>query len=498
MKRVLCVWLPDFPIQRLNNELPEAKSAACVLYVESGNCAQVVIASGEAKRHGVRAGMPLAEAQALIESALFLPHDADADSRELRNLAGLCDHYSPSVGLELSGEAHCLVLDISGCGHLFGGESGLARQLVIDLAERSYFAHVAAAKTIGAAWAIARYGHCTGSDRRLRSLPVEALRIPDRLVTQLREFDLRYVGQLSALPEDSLPSRFGSVLNERLGQLYGRREELIVPVPRPEPIRETWTTEEPISAAQAIQYVCPDLLAKILDTLSSRGQGLLKLTLRLESESKEPASLDIRLARAVNSLPHVLKLLELKLEVTSVPARLHTVQMEASVVATLQTRQRGLFATIQEPGDASREVRSLVERLSTRLGEDAVVRPHLLPEAIPEQAVGFSSLTETTSKRKHPTDGGTLPITVRPLILFSSPEPVRVTATSSDGIPESFYWQQQQQVARSTRVERISTGWWQDSGTTHRDYCLLETTGGSRFWLFRDRAGQWFLHGLFE
>ena len=514
MKRVLCVWLPDFPIQRLNNERSETKPAACVLYVESGNRAQVVIASAKAQRHGVRAGMSLAEAQALIDSALFLPHDATADLRELRNLAGLCYHYSPFVGLELSGETHCLVLDISGCGHLFGDESGLARKLVIDLAERGYFAHVATANTIGAAWAIARYGHCTGPDRRLRSLPVEALRIPDRLVTQLREFDLCRIGQLSALPEDSLPSRFGKLLSERLGQLYGRRDELIVPVPQPEQPRATWTTEESISGRQATQYVCPDLLTEILDTLKSRSEGLLMLTLLLKSDSTDPVSVEVRLARPDNSLPHVLKLLELKLETIRLPERLHTVVLEASVVATLQTRQRGLFADLQEPGETSREVRGLIERLSTRLGEDAVVRPHLLPEAIPEQGVGFSPLSGTASRSASQalsdatstvSASGMAAFTTtaftmtaaRPLLLLPQPQPVQVSLDGRQ--PAGFFWNRQHyQIVQTTEVERFATGWWQESGSIQRDYFRVETSSGAQLWLFRDRDNQWFLHGLFE
>ena len=178
MRRVLCVWLPDFPIQRLFDEQPELKAAPTALYVESGNQAAIVWSSSDAKQHGIRPGLSLSEAQALCGSATFLPHDPDADLRELESLAALCHRYSPVVGLELSGEAHCLVLDITGCVHLFGDESSLTRQLVVDLAERGCFAHVAVAGTVGAAWAISRFGHGTGSDRRLRSLPVSRFASP--------------------------------------------------------------------------------------------------------------------------------------------------------------------------------------------------------------------------------------------------------------------------------------------------------------------------------
>ena len=493
--RTLCVWLPDFPIQRLHGAQPETKTEPCVLYVEFGNRSQVIIASEKARWRGVRSGMSLAEAQALVETAVVLPHDAEADIQELRSLAALCDLYSPFVGLELTNGSHCLMLDISGCGPLFGGESGLARRLVIDLAERGYFAHVAVANTIGAAWAIARYGHETGSDRRLRSLPIEALRIPDRTASRLREFDLRTVGQLAAMPEDSLPSRFGSVVTERLNQLYGRCHELIEPVSLPEPISEEWTTEEPICHPKAIRYVCSNLLETILDKLKSRGEGLLKLSLSFMPEASEPVVLKIRLARPNNSLPHLLTLIDLNLESVLIPEWLHTIQMQASVAAPLQVRQRNLFPE-DEPGHEAGRVQRLTERLSARLGQDAVVRSTVLPEAVPEQAVLFTPVTKP-APQEHSTAAQVV-ASARPLILLPRPERVRVTA-APDGSPAGFYWgRRHHPITRCTRGERIATAWWQDPGTVSRDYRQVETAGGARFWLFRDGNNQWFLHGLFE
>jgi protein ImuB len=45
--------------------------------------------------------------------------------------------------------------------------------------------------------------------------------------------------------------------------------------------------------------------------------------------------------------------------------------------------------------------------------------------------------------------------------------------------------------------ERIETGWWRGADI-RRDYFLVETTAGERFWLFRSLADNtWFLHGVF-
>lgn len=442
--------------------------------------------------------MSLVEAQALLESASFLPHDAAADRLALQTLASVCYRFSPLVGLEQSDNlpTTCsLVLDISGCTHLFGDESGLARQLVIELAALGYFAHVATANTIGAAWAIARYGHGAGSARRLKSLPVEALRIPVKLTARLLEFDLRTIGQLLALPQASLPSRFGKVLTERLDQMFGRRAELLIPLPRPEPVFAQWTADDPIGHSRAIQQVCTELLTEVLDTLKSRSEGLLRLALTLESESAEPVTLDIGLARPAESSKHLLNLIQLKLEASAAPEWVSTIRMEASVTAPLQTQQRNLF-DLQEPTDNG-SVRRLVDRLTARLGRDAVVRPSLLPEAVPEQAVRFTPLAEAAPETQ---SAPALAIaSARPLILLPEPEPVQVTLNTDGRTLESIRWKGLcYQIAHHTEPERIATAWWQETGAVRRDYYQVETPSGARFWIFRDGSNRWFLHGMFE
>ena len=45
--------------------------------------------------------------------------------------------------------------------------------------------------------------------------------------------------------------------------------------------------------------------------------------------------------------------------------------------------------------------------------------------------------------------------------------------------------------------ERIETAWWRGP-TVRRDYHVVETESGARFWIFRSlRDGGWFLHGVF-
>ena len=68
-----------------------------------------------------------------------------------------------------------------------------------------------------------------------------------------------------------------------------------------------------------------------------------------------------------------------------------------------------------------------------------------------------------------------------------------------DGPPVQFHWAGvEHRVAGAWGPERIETGWWRDRDV-HRDYYVVVTHLGNRFWLFRRRDdGRWFLHGCFD
>ncbi len=149
MQRVMGVWIPDWPLQRLVLERPELHGRTVVIYEATPQGGLKVVAAtgalGAAMQPitGIYPGMPLAEAAALVahasaarESALPLdephlePADPDADLVALTQLADGCHCFSPIVGLEDSPQPDCLLLDITGLAHLFGGEERLAAEVV--------------------------------------------------------------------------------------------------------------------------------------------------------------------------------------------------------------------------------------------------------------------------------------------------------------------------------------------------------------------------------
>ena len=135
MKRVMCIWFPNWPIQwRLAAQ--RDRRQALVLYAPAEKT-RVVNCSRTARERGVKAGMQLAEAQALWPAlspeVRFEPHDLFADRQGLRELAVWCQRFSPIVAMDNVEAPDCLLLDATGCGD---GEAGLAGDAVASLQRR--------------------------------------------------------------------------------------------------------------------------------------------------------------------------------------------------------------------------------------------------------------------------------------------------------------------------------------------------------------------------
>src|SRR5438128_813231 len=118
MKRVMCIWFPNWPVQRRHVAQPALKSAPLVLHATSGGKTRVLACCPRAHRYGVKPGMLLAEAQALWPAthaiaARFEPHDASADRAALRQLADGCQQFSPYVAVEEAESPDCLLLDVT-------------------------------------------------------------------------------------------------------------------------------------------------------------------------------------------------------------------------------------------------------------------------------------------------------------------------------------------------------------------------------------------------
>lgn len=531
MRQVLCVWFPNWPLQRLCHVRPELKSRSVVLYREtSGGGFQVTACSESAAAQGVQPGMLLAEAKERLQNSevgkrkrkdsrlltpdsSFFPHHPRADVALLQRVAASGRCFSPLVGIEEAAEPECVLLDLTGCAHLFGGEQAVAEQVVRAWQAQGFVVYAAVASTIGMAWGIARFGRIRNSEGLPSSefslLPLAALRLSPATIETLHELDIQRVEQLLALPRTSLAARFGVEVAQRIDQATGHCEELITSLRVPEPLEAVCTFEEPRSDRETLCAAIRSLLDEITRQLETRQQGVRGLLVRLGRGLQLVASFTVGLVTPHPTVAHLYELLKLRLERLQLSAPVDNLLLRAATTARLPQRQANL---LDPSTDLSRERQLAIwlERLLSRLGEEAVARPCLQSDAQPELAwrregspeAGGRSRKAERRKRKGPSEfrmpNAEFFSSARPLQLEPLPRPIQVLAVVPDGPPIRFTWQgQDYRLKQVWGPERITTGWWRKA-TANRDYYRVETSRGQQFWLFRNRPdGMWFLHGEF-
>lgn len=200
---------------------------------------------------GLTPGMALADARARVPELDSVPHDPQADAQLLDRLADACDRFTPSVALD---PPDGLILDITGCAHLWEGESGLVTALATLLVRQGMTLRLALAGTPDQARALARHGgELLRAGRRIRpsqindvrpvydgvgtgdmlthnpepmgieALSVRALGLGEDRTTALRRAGLVTLGDLAARPRTPLAARFGADAVTRLARILGKR-----------------------------------------------------------------------------------------------------------------------------------------------------------------------------------------------------------------------------------------------------------------------------------
>ncbi|HET7716773.1 MAG TPA: DNA polymerase Y family protein [Bauldia sp.] len=488
----------------------DPKSAPLVIVAKIRSAMRLVALDEEAVRLGLEPGQPLADARAMIPSLDAVDEDAAADAALLSAIADWAERYTPLVALDDDG----LMLDVTGCTHLFGGEEAMVIDLHSRLTAQGFAARAAIAASPGAASAAARFTTCAvvspeETPAMLAALPLAALRLDAETVSALDRVGLKRIGQVLKAPRAPLAARFGSLLLRRLDQALGIEEEAIDPRRPVAALIAERRFAEPIVLQEDIAATIASLAASLAHGLEARGEGARVYELALFRVDGAVRRISVGSSRPVRTPSLVLDLFREKFaglaEEIDAGFGFDMIRLSVPVSAEVESAQVDLAGDAMGEADLGR----LIDRIGARLGPERVNRIAHGNSHIPERAgircqvsgVGESdpaSLAETWNLA---------PCTCldRPLRLFARPEPVEATAAVPDGPPVHFRWRRAlYRVARAEGPERIAPEWWRDGEELTRDYFRVEDLSGHRFWLFREglygretTAPRWYLHGVF-
>ncbi|WAC25407.1 Y-family DNA polymerase [Blastomonas sp. SL216] len=516
-RRYLALFFPFLPVdrrarQRSASDGPDRAddSAPLVLVEKVRGAMRIAATCPEARAQGLVPGMMLADARAQVPQLRVEAHDPLADMAWLERLADHCDRFTPLVATD---PPDMLVLDITGCTHLFGGEAALVAAAEDYLARFTDHLRTGCGDTPEAAEALARFApgvtlaRPEDSDIVLRRLPVAALRIEEETETALIRAGLKTIGDLAMRPSAPLAARFGEALVDSLDRLLGSADSRITPRRSLPALRFELRFAEPIARTEAAMAALADLAGQAAEALEQRGMGGRHFAARFYRSDGKSFDLAVESSLPMRDPQVLMRLLHERLDALSDPIdpgfgfdmiRLIVPRIEPLTPAQLQL----------EGGAVSEEaMAALIDRLSSRLGRGAIRRFQPRDTHIPEQAALTLPAVDLPAPEPWAAPEPGEPPT-RPIHLFDPPQPIEVIAEVPDGPPHRFRWRRQQHhVVRFEGPERIAAPWWQHapgkSGLT-RDYYRVEDARGRRFWIFRhglydnERPDpRWYVHGLF-
>ncbi len=446
------------------------------------------------------------------------PHNFELDRKTLTQLATSCHALAPITGLENAEKPNCIFLDVTHLDRLYGSEEHLLHQVVKHFSQAGYLVRAAVADTISVAWGLAQYAtedHSIAFPNdgvhALAELPVEALRLEGATCETLRQLGIETIDQLLELPRASLTARFGDEINLRLEQAEGTVREVFQAIHEPVVYRAEKLLEWPIKDTATTMVIIQRLVEQLCKELKSEALGALRWRIRLARQQSTPLELDIKLFQPTTTAAHVMQLVEMQLDShdefrqKSSRQKKHFARQspvtEVAVHVTshvqLAERQRKLFD--EDPSLNRVALAQLINRLSSRLGQQQVTRPVLQSGAQPEFSFRFKPLVEPVRRRKSEAKKPFAHyVMARPLRLFR-PAISLAPCPASKTLPTAFQVDGHEiiRVRRSWGPERIETGWWRGK-TVCRDYWRIETEPGAQLWIYRDRrSGKWFLHGEF-
>src|SRR6266481_978832 len=496
-RRILSLWLPRLPTDRIQRQLARTtaaqadlnnafssevgtgsreenaskQDAPCIVVAKQNNALQISALDDAAAHLGLDVGLPLANARAICPQLQVFDADEAADARALNAIAAWCDRFTPLVALD---SPHGLFLDITGCVHLFGGEAAMMRRVCDVLTAQGFTVSAAIAGTAVCARTMTRHvhGHIVGEGEEadaVKPLPVSALGADGAITTGLRRAGLKTIGDVASRARHEITARFGAGFTTLLEQALGQGDAPISPrKPLPDYIVEK-RFAEPVATAGVISATLSRLAQMLVVAMAQQGKGARRLEACFFRTDGAVRTIAVDTGQPVTRAGMIDRLFRERLDALSDPLDpgfgFDLIRLSASRTEIVVQQQRDLDANVHD----NDELADLIDRIAARIGGKRVV-VHLPQDThIPERAVlpapaqyHLAAATQAVWPDRIESEPP-----LRPLRLFERPEQIKVIAQVPDGPPARFVWRRATHaVIHAEGPERVAMEWWRAEGLT--------------------------------
>ncbi|MGI9309411.1 MAG: Y-family DNA polymerase [Gammaproteobacteria bacterium] len=500
----LCVHLQALPLEALDDdELPAARA----VFADERGVRQVLLANKAARATGIVPGLSVNAALALQPGLCLLERNPDKEQQLIRRLAAWAEQFTSFACIE---PPSVLLLEIAGSLRLFGGLLELRQKITADLRQQGLTSSLAIAPTPLAATWLAKAGRrvCIQAMQNLTGaispLPLHCLDWPKRQYETLQGMGITCIGDCLRLPRQGFAKRFGAARLLELDRATGRLPDPRVSYRTPEQFCVEYELSAEQSDSALILNACEQLLQELGHFLLTRQLVVQRVQFSFFYLRAPATHLTLGSAEAGRNVSRWLELLAIRFERISLTAPVISIRLRGGRSQALAARNEALPFSKADKNKQSGSLTHLVERLSARIGDEAVHGVSIVAEHRPQYAWRSEPLLNQSPQCPAPPAFWHEQYSPRLLSglqktnslllrrpLWMLPEPQVLTASGGQPVYQG-------RLELVDGPERIETGWWDDQGIA-RDYFVAVNPRGIHLWVYRNRAeqGGWYLHGVF-
>ncbi|TVT86004.1 DNA polymerase Y family protein [Pseudomonas sp. H3(2019)] len=469
--RWVCILFPQLALDAVLRQRSDPDEPLVLL---SGPAQRRVLqaVNAPARALGLRPGQSMTAAQALSKAFVSADYDVAEIEHWQQFLAAWAYRFSSQVSVHYP---RAVLFEIESSLGLFGPWPQFEARLRAELSALGFRHRLVAAPNPLAARVLANAydGLAVPDNDALRQLlgqmPVERIGLEQTVATALSRMGLRTLGQVQALPRQTLARRFEAQVLKHLDTLLGERPLALGFYLPPDRFDVRIELNFDVQSHQALLFPLRRLTGDLSAFLCGRDSGVQRFDLHLEHAGLPDTLIKVGLLSAERDPAMLFELARGRLEQVQVEAPVRGFRLSAQDLPSFVPQRRELF---DERPQQSLPWEQLRERLRARLGDEAV------------QGLGFQSDHRPECAwlpNAQPQACPALPDVQRPGWLLTEPLPVH------EGTAHILMG-----------PERIESGWW-DGADVRRDYYLIETRAGSKAWAYRavGEAGPLWLQGWF-
>ncbi len=481
---IACVCIPDFSLQLSTRALPADFQLPIALIDRNDSRATVMAADPPASKRGIHPGMSYATAIAVCpELHAVCPHAEQINQAHQRLIHHL-NAASPSVEPvpEVPGAYY---LDIRGMHQLEPDLPAWGARIQQTLYEREQLrAGVVFGFTRFGVRAAARstdsvmvFESAAEEFKAVLSIPLAKLNLSKRPLRELQKLGIHTVGDLRALPEWEVRSRFAEELFDLVRKAKSD-DATVRGVQPPKPYRVTKDLEYVESDASRLLALIGNLCRPMLEKMREHSQGVREIRMWLTKDLGGTHYERLKTAEPTLDEPTLLDLVRLRLHAINLDDGITAVLIEI-LSAPLPSAQLGLYQEFTKSDSDLLSANRALARVRAEFGPDRVLQAHCLDSHLPQESFAWQLFDQI----RQPTPAQQRTACVIRRILD---QPKRVSAPRRAGLRRVF-------------GPYVTNGlWWRQSEVHQSDY-FAEHPDGTTQWIFYDAVRRkWYERGFVQ